>query len=237
MWLKSGKKDLLMTCYMKRLFTTDLDDQETKERMKVFEPITNLAELKKNVYLIAMCENMLIYDIRNRIKIGKNYREHRVRKNYNLIEVNYIKEKSILLTGGCDGLLVLWKVCFRDQLDPEKIEAIDEEIPSIFLTKIQKVKFNSGEGNYCRIFSIIYLPFPNQIFVSNETDKIYVFSLLKKEPKKSDLIDSVEVLNASYIIRNFEYEIAGMYYLELFDKFTAFHWKQKNLNFIEIEQD
>ena len=235
MWLKNGKKDLLMTCYMKRLFTTDLDTLATKERMKVFEPITNLAELKKNIYLVAMCENMLIYDIRNRIKIGKNYREHRVKASYNLIEVLFVKERGLLFTAGCDGLLVLWKVCFKEDIDAEKLELMEDEVPSIFLTKIQKVKFNSEK--ICRIFSVIYRRHDNKIMVCNETNKIYVFNLLKKKPKKTDLIESVEVLNAAYIIRNFEYDIAGMFDLEEYDKFVAFHWKQKCLHFIQVDDD
>ena len=233
MLFKTGQKDLLVTCFMKKLYTTDLTSFEVNERVKVFEPISNILELKKNHYLIAMTENMVIFDIRKKLKIGKNYRQHRVVNKYNLIELEYVKERRLLLSAGCDGLLILWRVCYKSELDIAKIEDSEDEIPDIFLMKIQKVKFHTDK--VCRIFSVIYLRFQNRIIMCNEGNRLYVFSFLKKKPKKEDLVDSVEVLNAEYIMKNLDYPIAGLYYLDEYKKLAAFHWKNKTLNFVDLE--
>ena len=233
MLFKTGSKDILVTCFMKKLYTTDLQTFEIKEKVKVFEPITNLLELKKNHYLLAMTENMVIFDIRHRLKIGKNYRQHKIIENYNLIELEYVKERRLLLSAGCDGLLILWRVCFKNELDPEKIEESEEEIPTIFLMKIQKVKFHKEE--ICRIFSVIYLRFENKIILCNEGNRLYVFSFVKKSPEKDSLVESVEVLNAEYIMKDLDYNIAGLYYFEHFQSLGAFHWKNKFLHFLDIE--
>ena len=96
---QTGKKDILITCYMRRLFSTNMETYETKERIKVFEPITNILELKKNFYLIAMTENMVIYNVRKQMKIGKNYKQHKIIENYiknNFSNINIINNSSNL---------------------------------------------------------------------------------------------------------------------------------------------
>ena len=90
-----------------------------------------------------MTENMVIYNVRKEMKVGKNYRQHQIIKDYNLIELEYIKERRLLVSAGCDGLLVLWRVCFKSELDQKKVENSVDEIPDIFLMKIQKVKFHT----------------------------------------------------------------------------------------------
>ena len=225
----------MITCYMRRLFSTDMETYETKERIKVFEPITNILELKKNYYLIAMTENMVIYNVRNQIKVGKNYRQHKIIKDYNLIELEYVKERRLLVSAGCDGLLVLWKVCFKAELDQEKVENSEEEIPDIFLMKIQKVKFHTDK--VCRIFSAIFVRSLNRLVICNEGNRIYVFSFNKKEAKEDDLVDSIEILNAEYIMKDLDYDVAGLYYLDEHKRMSAFHWKSKTIHFLDIEND
>lgn len=235
MLYKTGQRDILITCYMRRLYSTDMESYETKERIKVFEPITNILELKKNYYLIAMTENMLIYNVRKQMKVGKSYRQHKIIQNYNLIELEYVKERRLLVSAGCDGLLVLWRVCIKSELDPEKIENSEEEIPDIFLMKIQKVKFHTDTA--CRIFSVIFVRSLNQLTICNEGDRIYVFSFMKKKTKKEDLVDSVEILNAEYIMKDLEYNVAGLYYLDEHRRMAAFHWKSKMIHFLDIEKE
>ena len=226
---------MLITCYMKRFYYTDMDNFKTKEKIKVFEPITNILELKKNYYLIAMTENMVIYNVRSRMKVGKNYRQHKVIQNYNLIELEYVKERNLLISAGCDGLLVLWRVCIKSQLDQEKVENSKDEIPEIFLMKIQKVKFHSDK--LCRIFSAIFVRSLNRLIICNEGNRLYVFSFMKKETKKDDLIDSVEILNAEYIMKDLEYQVAGLYYLDEYKRLAAYHWKDKSIHFLDIEEE
>jgi len=235
MLYKTGKKDMLITCYMRRLYSTNMETYRTKERIKVFEPITNILELKKNYYLIAMTENMVIYDMRKQMKVGKNYRQHKIIENYNLIELEYVKERRLLVSAGCDGLLVLWRVCFLTELDPEKVANSEDEIPEIFLMKIQKVKFHTEK--LCRIFSAVFVRNMNKLVVCNEGNRIYVFSFLKKETKEDDLVDSVEILNAEYIMKDLDYNVAGMYYIDEHKRMAAYHWKQRKVHFLDIEQD
>lgn len=233
MLYKLGKKDLLVTCFMKKVFTTDLTTFKTTERIKVFEPITNILELKKNHYLFAMTEHMVIFDLRNKVKIGKNYREHKIIKDYNLIELEYIKERKLLMSAGCDGLLVLWRVCEKNEFDESVLEAQTEEIPHLFLMKIQKVKFHSDK--FSRIFSVVYVRFENKIVLCNEGNRLYVFSFEKKKQSKG-LLKTIEILNARYICKNLDNPISGIYNLEDFGQLITYHWKEKSINFVKLEE-
>ena len=232
MLYKIGKKDILVTCFMKKLFTTELDSFSSKERVKVFEPITNILELKKNHYLIAMTEHMVIYDLRNKVKIGKNYKEHRIIKNYNLIELEYVRERKMLISAGCDGLVVLWRVCEKKEFDSKILEAQEDEVPQIFLMKIQKVRFHSDK--LCRIFSVVFMRFENKVILCNEGNRLYVFSFEKRAPKNG-MLNSVEILNAKYIIKNLENPISGIYNFEDFGHIITYHWKQKSIHFLKLE--
>jgi hypothetical protein len=218
---------------MRRLFSTDMETFKSKERIKVFEPITNILELKKNCYLIAMTENMVIYNVRSQMKVGKNYRQHKIIKDYNLIELEYIKERRLLISAGCDGLLVLWRVCFKSELDPEKVSNSADEVPDIFLMKIQKVKFHTED--ICRIFSAVYVRSTNRLVICNEGNRLYVFSFLKKEASEDDLVDQIEILNAEYIMKDLAYDVAGLYYMDEFKRMGAFHWKSKTINFLDLD--
>ena len=235
MLYKTGSRDILITCYMRRLYSTDMESFRTKERIKVFEPITNILELKKNFYLIAMTENMVIYNVRSQIKVGKNYRQHKIIKDYNLIELEYIKERRLLVSAGCDGLLVLWRVCFKSELDQKKVENSSDEVPDTFLMKIQKVKFHTD--TICRIFSAVFVRSMNRLVICNEGNRLYVFSFSKKEASDKELVDDIEILNAEYIMKDLDYEVAGLYYLDEFKRMAAFHWKSKTVNFLDFEEE
>lgn len=234
MLYKRGTRDILITCYMRRLYSTDMEGFQSKERIKVFEPITNILELKKNCYLIAMTENMVIYNVRSQMKVGKNYRQHKIIKDYNLIELEYIKERRLLISAGCDGLLVLWRVCFKTELDPEKVQNSVDEVPDIFLMKIQKVKFHTED--LCRIFSAVFVRSMNRLVICNEGNRLYVFSFLKKKATEEDLVDEIEILNAEYIMKDLDYKVAGLYYMDDFSRMGAFHWKSKTINFLDLEE-